>query len=87
MVIEYIKNEWKEMLRALLVGFIIFGIYSSYIYFVGRPMTLAKNQFNKGLILYEKGDYMNAKEYFVESDKIWETDENNTYLAKVTSYP
>jgi hypothetical protein len=87
MVKEYIKNEWKEMVKAFFVGLIIFGIYSSYIYFIGRPMTLAKNQFNKGYLLYERGDYSKSKDYFIESDKLWKTEENDTYLAKVTSYP
>jgi hypothetical protein len=48
-----------------------------YIYFIGIPMTKAKNFYNRALLLYQEKDYTKAQEaitnslrYFTDQDTL-----------------
>jgi len=82
MIKEYFKTEWKGMLTALAVSLVLALICGAYIYFIGMPITEARNKFNEGVKAMDIGDNKTAKSLFEESNKLWWTAETQQYLDK-----
>ena len=85
MLKEYIKNEWKEIIAAVAVCLVIAALCIGYIYYIGGPITEARNKFNDGVKYMETGDYIKAKSLFEESNKLWWTAETDNYILQVNS--
>ena len=63
------------MLIAFTLALIMGVIYSAYIYYIGIPMTEARNKFNKAQLAFEVKDCQQAKVMVEESLKLWQTDD------------
>jgi hypothetical protein len=82
MVGSYIKKEWKKILVAFVATVIISLAFVTYLYYVGIPMTEARNKYNKAQLAYDAGDKVNAKIYVQESLDLW-VSEDATVLKKM----
>ena len=85
MIKEYLKKEGKSMLLAFGVVLVVTAICLAYIYFIGEPITTARNKFNDGVKYINIGDYQTAKQFFEESNKLWWTTETDNYLQQIQS--
>ena len=79
----YLKNEYKELLIATLVAFLIIGSFLIYLKFLGIPMTRARNFYNKAVIAYENDDIEKSKGFLTESLNYWEDRVARELLNKI----
>ena len=80
---NYIKQEKNDILKAFLVLIIVSGSYLGYLYFVGIPMTRAKNYFNLGYLNYQDRNFQEAKVALTTSLKYFYSQEASDLLRKI----
>ena len=79
----YFNQEKAGVLKALAVLIFITASYFAYLFFVGIPMTKAKNFFNLGYLNYQEREYQMAKNALTTSLEIFYTQEAYDLLQKI----
>jgi len=80
----YLKNEYKQFLLATIVAILIIVSFMVYLKFLGIPMTIARNLYNKAVISSENGDINKSKEYLIESLNYWEDPKARELLNQIS---
>ena len=80
---KYIQQEKTDILKAFVVLVLVSASYLAYLYFVGIPMTRAKNYFNTGYLYYQAQDYQKAKDALNNSLHYFYTQEASNLLQKI----
>lgn len=77
---QYIKEEKNGLIQSFLAFILIIIIFCLYIYYVGAPMTKARQVYNEGVRLLDNGKTDQAKQKFIHSNSIYKTKETTTQL-------
>ena len=59
-IIKYLNKEKSDILKASIVLFLVSFSYLAYLYYIGIPMTKAKNLYNQAFLSYQ--DYSKNKD-------------------------
>jgi len=65
--------RFQKPIIAVFFSFLVVFIFLAYVYFVGAPMTKAKNTLNQAIRAYQENNIENALILVEESINIWET--------------
>jgi len=79
----YLKQEKKEILKAFIVMILVAGVYLGYLYFIGIPMTKAKNYYNQAYLNYMDGNYDKCRNALNNSLSFFYTSEAQELLNKL----
>lgn len=82
---NYIKEEKRSLITALIAILVIVACYTCYLKFIGLPMTRARNKYNEGVLLMTIGAKIEAKAKFTESLSYWKTPEAEAELQKLSA--
>jgi hypothetical protein len=80
---QYFQQEKNDILKAVIVLVIVSATYLAYLYFVGIPMTKAKNFYNTGYLNYTDNNFDKAKIALQSSLDIFYTEEAYDLLQKI----
>lgn len=80
---SYLRREKIDILLAIVVLVVVSLGYLSYLYFVGVPMTRAKNYYNLALLAYEEKNYEKAKNAINNSLRYGQNQETHTLETKI----
>lgn len=80
---SYLKQEKKEILQAFIVMVIVASVYLAYLYFVGIPMTKAKNYYNQAYLNFTEGNYEKSRNALNNSLSFFYTQEAKDLLNKL----
>ena len=80
---NYLHQEKKDILKAFIVLVVVSASYLAYLYFVGIPMTRAKNYFNTGYLYYQEQNYQKAKDALDNSLHYFYSQEAYDLLQKI----
>ena len=82
---SYLSREKRDILYAIIVMVLVSLAYLGYLYFIGVPMTRAKNYYNQALLLYGERNYDMAREAITNSLHYFTTQETLDLQQKINS--
>ena len=80
---KYFKKEKTDIFAAFIVLFTVSTSYIGYLYYIGIPMTKAKNYYNSGYLYYQENNYDKAKEALFTSLDAYYTPEAYDLLQEI----
>ncbi len=66
--------KFKEITLIAVISVIIILLFGAYVYFIGRPKTMARNYYNRAQIDLKEGQEDKAIENMQKALEYWEED-------------
>ena len=80
---KYIRKEKADIFSAFVVLLVVTTSYLGYLYYIGIPMTKAKNFYNTGYLYYQEHNNEKAKDALYTSLDAYYTPEAYDLLQKI----